>query len=259
MKFAPLLSALLLLIFFTGCDDNSQQPNLPELQGEKITYHFQGGFSYRILQYDEKGKVNGLISGVTYPEGTFENTHHFIYEGNVLKEIRSQDATIWSFKFTYGKKGELSETKVFLDDKLKEFYAFSYDIEGHLISEITWGSDENDKLLPISQRKYRYDNRHNVIESQQFIFEEDTPKLTSTILYKDFDDKVNSEYLFLNNLHHPFVRFCKNNPRTIQLNNENGTSAEQKFVYEYNSQGHVTKRSIENDPATIDFVYKEVK
>ncbi|MBA4057793.1 MAG: hypothetical protein C0490_23965, partial [Marivirga sp.] len=205
--------------------------------------------------------ARGMISGVTYPDdGTFENTHELVYEGNVLKEIHSHDVTIWSFEYSYGKKGELSETKVFLEDKLKEFYAFSYDTEGHLINEITWSTtSENGELLPISQRKFTYDNRHNLIEIQQFTYDVDHFKLFTTIVYKDFDDKANLEYLFMNNLHHPFVRFFKNNPHSVQLTHQNGTSAEQNFLYEYNSQGYVVKRRIKNDPSSIDFEYKEVR
>jgi hypothetical protein len=120
------------------------------------------------------------------------------------------------------------------------------------------GASEGGEFLPTSQHKYKYDNHHNLIENQLLLFDNEDFKLVSTTLYKDFDDKINSDHQFMTNLHHPFIRFSKNNHRTIQLNNSNGTSAEQKFLYEYNARGYVTKRSIENGSATIDFEYKEV-
>jgi hypothetical protein len=260
MKLSLFLTILFSVILLSACEEHTLNPTSAQLRGEKITYHFNAGFSYRILQYDDKGKVKGLVSGVTYTdEEPFENTYELIYEGESLKEVRSLDPTIWSFEYTYGKNGQLSETKVFLSDELKEFYAFSYDTEGHLVSEISWGANDNAEFLPISQHKYRYDSHHNLIENQLFLYDNEDFKLISTTLYKDFDDKINSEHQFMNNLHHPFVRFCKNNPRTIQLTNSNGTSAEQKFLYDYNSRGYVTKRRIENESATVDFEYKEVK
>jgi hypothetical protein len=261
MKSSSLIIALFSVIFFTGCDENAQQPTLPTVKGEKITYYFQGGSSYRILQYDDKGKVTGLISGVSYPnEGTFENAHEFIYEGDVLKQILSKDAAIWSFEYTYGKNGRISESRVFLDEQLKEFYAFSYDIEGNLINELIWRAEsENDELLPASQRKFKYDNNRNLTEIQQLTYDGTDFRLVTTIAYSDYDDKVNSEYMFMNNLHHPFVRLCKNNPRSVLVTHENGTSAKQKFLYEYNSSGLVTTRRIENEPSYIDFEYKKLK
>ena len=255
-----LLIALLSTILLTSCDEQTLTPALPILRGEKVTYHFESGFSYRILQYDDKGKVKSLVSGITYPDdGTFENTYELIYEGNVLKETRSQDVTVRSFEYSYGTNGQVSETSVFQNDKLKELYEFSYDIEGNLVSEITWSSSTDGELFPASQRKFKYDYRHNLIEIRQFTAEGEDFILVTTIVYSDYDNKVNSEYMFMNNLYHPFLRFFKNNPRSVRLTHENGTSAEQKFLYEYNSQDHVTKRRIENDPTSIDYEYIEFK
>lgn len=255
--FLPLLWVILL----PACDDHTVQPSEPEIRAEKLTHHFAGGLSYRILQYDDQGKVITLVSGVTYPdEGSFENVHDLIYEGNRLKEIQSRDNTIWSFQYTYGKKGELTETGMFVGDSLKEFHAYSYDTESQLISDITWrDSGEKKQLIPVTQYLYAYNGHHNLIETRQFIYQEDAFQLATTITYHDFDDKVNPEYLFLNNLHHPTVRFFRNNPRLVRLMHENGTGAEQIFSYEYNSHGHVTKRRIENDPSSIDFEYADVK
>lgn len=259
MKPLSLFIIVLSTTFFSSCEDQPLNPTLPLLRAEKIIYHFEMGFNYQILQYDGFGKVNGLISGVTYPDdGTYENRHEFIYERNILMEIRSHDASIESYKYSYGPNKQVSETSVFLNGKLKESYEFLYDKEGNLIREITWnGSPGGGHLRPGFQRKFKYDHRKNLVEIQQFRDDGEGFKLLTTITYSDYDDKINSEYMFMNNLYHPFIRFCENNPRSVRLVHENGTSAEQKFLYDYNSQGHVTKRRIENDRISIDFEYTE--
>jgi hypothetical protein len=77
--------------------------------------------------------------------------------------------------------------------------------------------------------------------------------------YENFDDKENSEHLFMNNLYHPFVRFFQNNPRTVRITNANDSSSEQHYTFLYDTQGQVIKRIAEGAGTSIDYEFKEVE
>lgn len=259
-------SILITLIFLTtsiiSCEKNDLDPTLPSslLRGKKITYHFESGFSYKSFQYDDTGKLTSMISVVNYTDqGTFESTYNFIYGGHILKETRSLDVPLGSLEYQYGTNGQISNTFVILNEKLKEYYEFFYNTNGDLVREVIWNNVlDEDKFMPASESKFLYDERRNLTEILQFQDYGEGFKLVTTISYHDYDDKVNSEYMFMSNLYHPFVRFHKNNPRVVRVAHENGSISEQKYLYEYNSQGHVTKRHIENNLTSIDFEYQEV-
>ena len=261
MKNSKLTSSLLLVaaaLILPACQESDPTPTPIQPRAEKMTYSFGTSQSYRVLEYDANGNLSSIISGLTDPEyGPQEYSHTLVYQANRLVSLVSEYESVVSFNYVYGSDGLLSETNAYYGNDLNEVYKFEYDDKGRVASKVTWNRNaESGSLQMVSKSEYEYDSHNNLIEERRFLHDGGAFFLTATFVYLDFDTKKSSEHLFMTNLQHPFVQFFQNNPQTLKLTNGNGTSAEQKFTYEYNSDGQVIKKWIEGGDDSYEYKFE---
>jgi hypothetical protein len=261
MKNSKLTSSLLLVVAaltLQSCYEYEPVPSPVTLRAEKLTYSFGSSKSYRTLTYDAGGRLTTIVSGLTNPEdGTFESTHKLSYSRNLLRSAKSDDQTVISYEYSYSFSDILTETNAYLGNDLYESHKYSYDGLGRLTKDITWTRNAANGILEKNyQIEYKYDSHDNLIEERRAVFNGSAFIPVSTVAYLNFDTKKNSEHFFMTSLYHPFVMFFQNNPQTQKLTNANGTSAEQKFTYEYNDMGLAVKKFIAGSDASFEYKFE---
>ncbi|MEQ9102402.1 MAG: hypothetical protein RIF36_11220 [Imperialibacter sp.] len=261
MKNSKFTSSLLLVVAaltLQSCYEYEPAPSPVTLRAEKLTYSFGSSKSYRTLTYDAGGRLTTIVSGLTNPEdGTFEFTHKLSYSRNLLRSAKSDDQTVISYEYSYSSSDILTETNAYMGNDLYESHKYSYDGLGRLTKDITWTRNATTGTLQKNyQIEYKYDSHDNLIEERRAGYNGSAFVPASTIAYINFDTKKNSEHFFMSSLHHPFVIFFQNNPQTQKLTNANGTSAEQKFTYEYNDMGLAIKKIIAGRDASFEYKFE---
>jgi hypothetical protein len=118
---------------------------------------------------------------------------------------------------------------------------------------VTWGvlHPEGDQLVPFAKTGYTYHDHGNLATQKHYTYDETGYRLVNTVFFEDFDDKQSSSVLFMGDLYNIYDQKFKNNARVWRLVNENGSTAEQHFQFEYNAQGYVTKSTPSGAASTL--------
>ena len=251
MKKTPLFTPLLLpLLLLAACSD-APQP-IRQLRAQSLSY---GDLSYRIYHYDDKNRISSITTGLVNEGDSANFTNHIRYDGDKIDKFEITDQAIIDYIYDGDK---IRETREYLSGVLIAIHHYTHDTHGRVITwEIERIRFEGEEPVPDNKYTYDYNADGNLITQQAYVFQESEYRLLHTITYEDFDDKKNSDILFLTDLYNfQHIKF-KNNPRTWRLVNAgSGATAEEHFQFEYNEQGYVT-RSIPAQGSGIIYRFSE--
>jgi hypothetical protein len=252
-KTATFISCLLVMALFTACDDHDNAPEpIKQLRAQSASY---GDQSYRIFNYDDQNRVTSITSGIIDDGDSAEIIHSIIYDGNKIDRFEITNQSIIDYIYDGDR---VTETREYLHGPLVATHFYTYNAAGRVTTwEIKRAHLEGDDPVPDGKYVYAYNNDGNLVTQQYYVFDGPDYRLLHTITFEDFDDKKNSDPLFLADLYNPQHIKFKNNPRTWHLvNATSGATAEEHFQFEYNEQGYVT-RSIPDQGSGVTYRFTE--
>ena len=237
-----------------GCDEQDVQP-VPEkkIRAEKVQH---GNYHYRMLTYNDQGKVTRITTGLIAEEDTAIVEYEVVYAGGQVNRIHIQNG--WEIKYIYDGTF-IVESQEYIAGVLQQINRYQYDAGNQLISWVALRDPEGKGFEPIVKHEYAYNGQGNLVEDKIYFFDASTKlyTLTSTMTYEDFDDKRSSGHLFWTNLYNLTHRPFQNNPRVWRVVNGNGSVGEERVRYEYNDFGYATHQISETGGYPIEYIFSE--
>jgi len=244
----------LMVVALAACNDDPDTAPEParQLRVQSVSY---GDNSYRIFNYDDQNRLASITSGIVYEGDSAEFIHKIVYDGDKIDRIEITDQAIIDYIY---EGDRIKETHEILHGALIATHLYTYQDNGRVTTwEVKRAHQEDDEPVPDAKYVYTYNNDGNLITKQDYVFDGPGYRLLDTITYEDFDDKKNSDNLFLTDLYNPIYARFKNNPRTWRLvNATSGATAEEHFTFKYNAQGYVT-RSIPDQGSGTTYRFTE--
>jgi hypothetical protein len=252
-----IIAITLLSLFSVSCsNDGDSDTNKPVLLLEKETTFI----GYNTYTYDGNNKLS-VIESINPGFSNYKTT--FVYNSNGKIEESVTIVTASSFPvpptkltYTYDAQNRLIEKKVFQStpENLALFNYVRSDFFEYNGNLITLKSVPKDSNVPTTRIVFDFDNKGNIVKETSYN-QMSTNNPNGLIHYTDtfvYDDKLNpktsvpSEYLFPN--------LTKNNKlkRTSVMGSDTYIT---DFVYEYNTDGYVTKQTVSGQPASTTYEY----
>lgn len=225
------LSAVILTgmsLSFIACDQDSQ--TMPEATIRPIKVEEEG--YKRELGYNDKGKLVSIKSTSVMPDKSFIETSQkmeFDERGRIARTIIDNS---WRMEYTY--EGEhIVRTDEYRNSQPHQVHLFSYNVAGRMVEMLTVREDGNG-VTPLSKINNVYDLEGNVMESTNYVYENNKFQLSSTFVYSGYDTMQSGDHHFSAHALNPLVKFHENNPGKMIVKNFNGfiTSTEE-YTYQY--------------------------
>ncbi len=235
------------VIILAACDNEENNPTPTPQPSILIPVKMEDVDGYRELVYDASGKISELEIVTKFVNGTeMKSVQSLIYDASG-KLTESTTDTGWRITYAYDGNGKVSETEEYVNGVWSQRHVYTYNIKGLLIETKTYQNiPEEGGLIPVSKEVYTYDANGNV--TFQILYHYTSfgieAKITSTFTFSDYDNKINTEEYFDIHPFNPFVKFRKNNPGKMVIQNAHGTiSVVETYEYKYNEQGFATEKT----------------
>jgi hypothetical protein len=224
--------------------NNGQNPNDPKPEGTLFSKLDWGGGAFTELNY------NGNKQIVQIREVNNANiwTYKLFYDANNrLDYVRLNDFG----RILYEYEGDQIVKIVQINGTTSIYeHDLTYNAQNQIVERYYFKKLDNGERKVISRSTYAYDAQGNLIKFQLYLTkaESEELQLVKTVIYSNFDDKINVErFLHFKPLF--FHKFFKNNPKTVQTIDEQGFTPNyiETYKYTYNSK---------NMPKQLEVVYK---
>jgi hypothetical protein len=224
------LSAVILTgmsLSFIACDHDTQ--TMPESEIRPIKMEEEG--YKRELSYNNKGKLVAIKSTSVMPDNSFIVTTQkmeFDERGRIARTVIDDS---WRMEYTYN-GDRIVRTDEYRNSQPHQVHLFTYN-GGRMVEMITVREDGNG-ITPVSKISNVYDLEGNVMESTNYIFENDRFELNMTFIYSGYDSMKSGEHHFGAHALNPLVKVHKNNPGKMVVKNFNGlVTSTEEYTYQY--------------------------
>ena len=233
---------LLMVFSLMACHNEQQDPvpvDLRPLRMDDVD-------GYRELQYDDTGKITGLLIVTKFVDGTEKReTQNFVYD-STGKLIESRTDAGWDMRYTYNDRDQLVSTDVYADGSRYQRHVYTYNSKRYLSERITYEGISDEALIPVSKEYYAYDNLGNVTLQLLYAYDASgqAARITTRFTFSDYDNRTNIEKYFIVTPFNPTLTLCKNNPGKMVVENATGSiNSVETYTYQYNDHGYVTEKT----------------
>lgn len=214
-----------------------------ELKGKLRFMHEYGSREYF---YREDGK----ISKTNYTSEWWFDKENFEYsnEGHIQKIISESG---WSDRIFKWQEGKLISSEEFIENNKYAYSLYEYDEDGNISKKSDYQLNQSQtSFIPTSLFEFSYHvdgNLHKKLIYEYNIIQEEYEHLYTEI-YDEYLDKLN--LLPLNEII-PGISLHKNLPKSYRI--ENSEEVYHSFTYEYDSEGRVIKRILNEEIITFEY------
>ncbi|WP_276366715.1 RHS repeat domain-containing protein [Chryseolinea sp. H1M3-3] len=235
------------VVILAACDNEENNPTPTPQPSVLIPVKMEDVDGYRELVYDASGKISELAIVTKFVNGSeMKSVQTLIYD-NSGKLTESTTDTGYRMTYSYDGVGRVSKTDEYVNGTWSQLHEYVYNDKGFLKESITYQNiPEEGGVIPVAKDTYTYDANGNVTFQTLYHY---TPfgieaKVTSTFTFSGYDNKINTEEYFDVHPFNPFVKFRKNNPGKMVVQNAHGTtSVVETYEYKYNEQGFATEKT----------------
>lgn len=235
---------LMLALTFSACssDDNAN----PQPESGVIPDTFYESSYYRVMHHDGGGKLTRIQMVSVLPNDTKEEINQLYSYNEAGRLLESNTENGWRMVYSYT-GDELTRTDEYINSQLSQYHLFEYNQQGKLAQRITYQNiPEEGGEIPVSKDVFDYDENGNIAEERLYYYTSfgEEAVLLTVFTYSDYDEKHNSENLFLVNPFNPLAQFSENNPGKMLVRNAHGNvSMTHTYTYQYNTKGYPVKKS----------------